>query len=92
MECDNIEILKKMVEVGLGIALVPHLSAVEEERKGELRVLRICDHVIRRPLALIHRKGKTLSRPQRAFVNLLVEEGEELLARDVARVEAIQAR
>lgn len=85
MQCDNIEILKKMVEVGLGISLVPQLAVREEARNGSLRVLHVTDHVIRRPLAIIHRKGKTLSRPQRAFVDLLTLEGAELLALDVAR-------
>ena len=84
MECDNIEILKKMVEVDLGISLVPHLSVREEARNGRLRVLRIRDHTLRRPLALVHRKGKALSRPQRAFIELLTEEGADLLARDLA--------
>jgi len=87
MQCDNIEILKKMVEVGLGVSLVPLLSVREEARSGELCVHRISDHVVRRPLAIIHRKGKTLSRPQRAFVDLLTSEGAELLRRDVERQE-----
>ena len=87
MECDNIEILKKMVEVGLGIALVPHLSVREEARTGTLSVAHVRDHTLRRPLAMVHRKGKTLSRPQRAFVELLTEEGADLLARDLARSE-----
>jgi DNA-binding transcriptional LysR family regulator len=91
MQCDNIEILKKMVEVGLGISLVPRLSVREEARSGALRVLPLSDHVIRRPLAILHRKGKTLSRPQRAFVDLLAQEGAELLARDVARNGANEA-
>ena len=85
MQCDNIEILKKMVEVGLGISLVPLLSVRQESHTGELKVMRLLDHVMRRPLAMVHRKGKNLSRPQRAFVDLLVEEGADLLARDLAR-------
>ena len=83
MECDNIEILKKMVEVGLGVSLVPLLSAREEARMGKLCIQRLSDHTVRRPLAIIHRKGKTLSRPQRAFVELLTTEGAELLRRDL---------
>jgi DNA-binding transcriptional LysR family regulator len=91
MECDNIEILKKMVEVGLGISVVPALSVREEARSGALRVLPLGDHAVRRPLAILHRKGKALSRPQRAFVDLLVSEGAELLARDLARQDARSA-
>jgi LysR family transcriptional regulator, transcriptional activator of the cysJI operon len=89
MQCDNIEILKKMVEVGLGISLVPLLSVREEARNGSLRVLHLSDYAVRRPLAIIHRKGKTLSRPQRAFVELLTTEGQQLLMQDVARGEDV---
>ncbi len=85
LECDNIEILKKMVEVGLGVSLVPALCVREEARHGSLCVLRVTDHTVRRPLAIVHRKGKVLSRPQRAFVDLLSTEGAELLARDLER-------
>lgn len=91
MQCDNIEILKKMVEVGLGISLVPQLSVQEESRTGALRVLNLSDCVIRRPLAIIHRKGKMLSRPQRAFVDLLTTEGSELLARDMAKTRPVKS-
>jgi LysR family transcriptional regulator, transcriptional activator of the cysJI operon len=91
MECDNIEILKKMVEVGLGISLVPHLSVREEARTGALKVAQIADHTLRRPLAVIHRKGKSLTRPQQAFLDLLTQEGAELLARDLARGEPAPA-
>jgi DNA-binding transcriptional LysR family regulator len=86
MQCDNIEILKKMVEVGLGISMVPLLSVREEVRNGSLRVVRLTDRSIRRPIAIIHRKGKTLTRPQRAFVTLLTEESPALLDRDLARM------
>jgi len=87
MQCDNIEILKKMVEVGLGISMVPLLSVREEARSGALRVLHPEGQVVRRPLAMIHRKGKALSRPQQAFVQLLTHESADLIARDVAKTE-----
>jgi DNA-binding transcriptional LysR family regulator len=91
MACDNIEILKKMVEVGLGVSLVPLLSVREEARNGSLCVHRLTDHVVRRPLAIIHRKGKTLSRPQRAFVELLTTEGADLLRQDIERQDQVVA-
>lgn len=87
MQCDNIEILKKMVEVGLGLSMVPLLSVRQEVRTGALKALRLEDEVVRRPLAIIHRKAKSLPRPQRAFVDLLTQEGAQLLARDLERQE-----
>lgn len=73
MQCDNIEILKKMVEVGLGVSLVPRLSVQAEVEHGRLHSLTISDYSFKRPLALIHRKGKSLSRPMQAFIDLLTE-------------------
>lgn len=92
MECDNIEVLKKMVEVGIGISLVPHLAVREEARTGTLQVLRISDHSLQRPLAMVHRKGKRLTRPQRAFIELLTQEGADLLARDLAARAALETK
>lgn len=82
MQCDNIEILKKMVEVGLGVSLVPAFTVRDELQRGTLASIEITDHKIRRPLGIIHRKGKSLSRPQRAFVELLTQEAATLLVRD----------
>ena len=73
MQSGNIEILKKMVEVGLGVSLVPRFSVQAEVEHGQLRSLPISDYSFKRPLALIHRKGKSLSRPMQAFIDLLTE-------------------
>lgn len=71
MECDNVEIMTKMVEVGLGIALAPQYSVQEQSHRGVLKVLRLRDYHFLRPLAIIHRKGQPISRPVQAFINLL---------------------
>jgi DNA-binding transcriptional LysR family regulator len=73
MQCDNIEILKKMVEVGLGVSLVPRFSVRAEVEHGLLQCLTVSDYSFKRPLALIHRKGRSLSRPMQAFIDLLTE-------------------
>jgi DNA-binding transcriptional LysR family regulator len=80
MQCDNIEILKKMVEVGLGISVVPAFSAQQEVRLGTLKCLPISNYSFKRPLSIVHRKGATLSRPQRAFIELLTNPPAELAA------------
>lgn len=86
MQCDNIELLKKMVEVGLGIALAPLMSIRQEQQSGALRAVPLAAEPIRRPLALIHRKGKALSRPLQAFVSLMTTEGRLLLGRHQAEM------
>jgi len=74
MQCDNIEILKKMVEVGLGISVVPAFSVQQETRLGTLKSLVISNYSLKRPLAIIHRKGKPLSRAVQAFLDLLTSQ------------------
>jgi DNA-binding transcriptional LysR family regulator len=43
MELDNIEATKKMVERGLGVALLPRASVVREVAAGQLRLVAISD-------------------------------------------------
>lgn len=83
MQCDNIEILKRMVEIGMGVSLVPALSVRAEARVGGLRVITVADHKMMRPVAIVRRKGKSLSRAHQALLDLLVEEGAELLRKDL---------
>jgi DNA-binding transcriptional LysR family regulator len=84
MQCDNIEVLKKMVEVGLGISVAPAFSVQQEVRLGTLCCLPISNYRFKRPLAIIHRKGKALSVPLQAFVDLLTNPPDELRALQVA--------
>ncbi|HEY3267948.1 MAG TPA: LysR family transcriptional regulator [Armatimonadota bacterium] len=77
MECDNVEIMKKMVEVGMGIALVPQFSVLHESDRASLVVLRLQDYCFLRPLGIIHRKGQPLSRAVQAFVTLLTDKEEQ---------------
>jgi len=74
MQCDNIEILKKMVEVGLGVSVVPAFSVQQEMRLGTLKSLVISNYSLKRPLAIVHRKGKPLSRAVQAFLDLLTSQ------------------
>jgi LysR family transcriptional regulator, transcriptional activator of the cysJI operon len=80
MQCDNIEILKKMVEVGLGVSLAPAFSVQAEVRHGTLKCLPISNYTFKRPLAMVRRKGQTLSRPLQAFIDLLENPPAELAA------------
>ncbi len=70
-EVDNIDTIKRFVEVGQGIAIVPE-PAVQSEVKGEtLVVLRFNDEKIARPLAIVHRKGKHFSLAAERFIEFL---------------------
>ena len=74
MELDNMEATKKMVEEGLGIAMLPKVAVEREVRVGELRHIRVRGLTMpKRQIALIYRRGRPLSRAAEAFVRLLEE-------------------
>jgi DNA-binding transcriptional LysR family regulator len=72
MEYDNFELIKRTVEMGSGLALVPRQVAELEVKNKKLRSLKIIDFPFERPLAIIYRKGRTLSTPMHALISILI--------------------
>jgi DNA-binding transcriptional LysR family regulator len=70
-EFDNIETIKRSVEAGLGISIVPEDTVKNEVRAGTLAALGFTDGPFTRPVGIIHRKGREISAPAQAFVELL---------------------
>jgi DNA-binding transcriptional LysR family regulator len=61
MEFDNIETIKRSVEAGIGISILPE-TAVANEVRGKLLVTNLfLEGEFRRPIGIIHRKGKILN-------------------------------
>ena len=74
MELDNMEATKKMVQEGLGVAILPKVAVDRELQSGELRQIQVRAMAMpRREIALIYRRGRPLSRAARAFAQLLEE-------------------
>jgi DNA-binding transcriptional LysR family regulator len=74
MELDSLEATKRMVEQGLGIALVPLVTVERELEAGTLVSIELTDtETIRRPISLIHRRHRKLPRTVQAFVDAMVE-------------------
>lgn len=71
MECDNIEVLKQMVEIGFGIALLPNHAVTESDRLGGLRGLELADMRIERPLGILMLKNAPRFKAMRAFLETL---------------------
>jgi DNA-binding transcriptional LysR family regulator len=71
MEFDNIETVKRAVEIDHGIAIVPQATVVQEARQGTLVVLQFAGMEFVRPLAILHRKGRVLTPAMRKFVETL---------------------
>ncbi len=71
MEFDNIETIKRAVEIGQGVAIVP-LSTVEHETtRGSLKMIEFSEGPFTRPLAIIYKRGRELSPAVRKFVEVL---------------------
>lgn len=70
-EFDNIETIKRAVEVGSGIALLPVPTVRRELEIGSLRMVRLDDVRWVRPLGVIHKKSKPLTMAVSRFLELL---------------------
>jgi DNA-binding transcriptional LysR family regulator len=70
MELDSVETIKRMVEVGLGVSLLPEIAVQGEVATGRLLMRRLSDiprgH---RQIVLVHRRDKYLSRALVAFLS-----------------------
>jgi len=71
LEFDNIETLKRAVEIGAGVAIVPQTAVVQEVADGTLAQVKLEDADLERPLAIVHKKNKVLSPAIKQFVALL---------------------
>lgn len=70
-EFDNIETIKRAVEVGFGLAIVPHPSVMDEEKNKQLAVVQLAEKEWVRPVGIIYRSDRTLSLAAKKFVQLL---------------------
>jgi len=74
MELDSLEATKRMVEEGLGIALVPLVTIERELASGDLMKIELVDaQPLSRPISLIYRKGRKRPRTAQAFIDTLAE-------------------
>lgn len=71
MEFDNIETVKRAVEIDHGIAIVPQATVSQEEKQGTLAVLQFKGREFTRPLAILHRKGRVLTPAMKKFIETL---------------------
>ena len=83
MEFDNVETVKRAVEINAGIAILPQTTVIREEAQGLLKVLKFTNQTYKRPLALIHRKGRVLTPAIKKLIDLLT-------SKDLNRLEELE--
>ncbi len=71
MEFDNIETVKRAVEIDHGIAIVPQATVVQEVKQGTLTAVGFKGKEFTRPLAILHRKGRVLTPAMKKFIEIL---------------------
>ncbi len=71
MEFDNIETVKRAVEIDHGVAIVPQATVQQESGQGSLAILHFKGRDFTRPLAILHRKGRVLTPAMRKFIETL---------------------
>jgi DNA-binding transcriptional LysR family regulator len=71
MEFDNIETVKRAVEIDAGISIVPLSTIAQEISKQTLATVEFDDAELARPLAAIYKKNKVLSPAMKQFLAIL---------------------
>ena len=73
MEVDNIEIIKRVVEIGSGISIVPEPCIAQEIKNETLKAIQFTDEVVMRPLGIISKRSRHFSPAVQEFVEFLTE-------------------
>ena len=70
-ELDNIETIKRSVEIGAGISIVPQFSIQREVQAGALAEVRFAHHTFLRPLGVIVKRNRVLATAAQKLIELL---------------------
>ena len=71
MEFDNIETVKRAVEINSGISILPQTAILQELGSGTIKAIAFSNEKFVRPTGIILRKGKILGQAGRYFIELL---------------------
>jgi DNA-binding transcriptional LysR family regulator len=77
MEFDNIETVKRAVEINSGISILPQTAILQEVGAETIKAIRFSNETFIRPTGIILRKGKMLSQAGRYFIELLRKKSKE---------------
>ncbi len=75
LEFDNIEYVKKAIEIGTGVALLPEPMLKREVESGTLTAIPLAGCRLVRPLAIIYRRNRNLNPAVSGFRDLLRQPG-----------------
>jgi DNA-binding transcriptional LysR family regulator len=73
MEFDNIETVKRAVEIGAGVSIVPRATVDQEVTNGTLAAVEFHGQPYYRPLGILYKTGRVLSPAMKRFLKTLKE-------------------
>jgi len=71
MEMDNIETIKRGVEIGAGVSIVPEPAISQEVKNATLVAVQIQDETLTRPLGIIAKRGRQFTPAVQEFIDFL---------------------
>lgn len=71
MEFDNIETIKRSIEVGSGVSILPEPTVAPEVKSGMLTSVDLAEGPFTREVGVVYRRGRELSGAARAFIATL---------------------
>jgi LysR family transcriptional regulator, transcriptional activator of the cysJI operon len=77
MEFDNVETIKRAVEINLGVSILPQTVLVQELSLGTIKAIEFQNERFFRPTGIIIRGGKIFSQAGRYLIELLRKKNEE---------------
>lgn len=81
MEFDNVETIKRAIEINSGVSILPETTISHEKESGMLIPIKISNEELIRPTGVVIRKNKTLNEPCQYMLDLLI--GKESLSSNV---------
>ncbi len=71
-EFDNIETIKRAIEIGSGVALLPRSTVWQEIANGTLAAVEVSDADLVRPVGIVHKRNKQLTTAVQKFIEILL--------------------
>ena len=71
MEFDNVEAIKRAVETGAGVSLLPEPTVRREKTEGSLVTVSLVGEAFHRPLVIMYLKNRTLTPAMKNFIDIL---------------------
>lgn len=76
MEFDNIETIKRAVEMNIGVSILPTTTIIQEVTSGSIKAIKFSNENFIRPTGTIVRKGRPLSEGSQYLIELLRKRGQ----------------